>query len=186
MSTERTAAVNALTALLRVTDLGIDARRALTGTQIATVAAWRTRTENLAVTTASEEATRLAKRVTTLDAELKASSKRIADLINQSPARVLLQQPGHRAGDRSRRADGLLTPRPAPQRGSLRQPCRGENDKPIWPHCDALDSSERRNTEGVGGRHGGQQEQREGTGSVAVDAAAAGVRAVDRSGAQQR
>lgn len=147
MSTERTAAVNALTALLRVTDLGIDARRALTGTQIATVAAWRTRTENLAVTTASEEATRLAKRVTTLDAELKASSKRIAELINQSPARVLLQQPGHRAGDRSRRAGGLVTPWPAPQRGSLRQPCRGEPDPSLLrQHRPSPDQPRRRPT----------------------------------------
>lgn len=44
MSTERTAAINALTALLRVTDLGVDARRALTATQVSTVAAWRTGT----------------------------------------------------------------------------------------------------------------------------------------------
>jgi transposase len=36
LSAERTAAINALTALLRVADLGIDARRALTGGHIAT------------------------------------------------------------------------------------------------------------------------------------------------------
>jgi len=94
MSTERTAAVNALTALLRVTDLGIDARRALTGTQIATVAAWRTRTENLAVATARAETIRLAKRVVALDEELKASSKQMTELVEHSPARVLLEQPG--------------------------------------------------------------------------------------------
>jgi len=48
ISVERTAAINALTALLRVAELGVDARRALTGGQIALVAAWRTREEALA------------------------------------------------------------------------------------------------------------------------------------------
>ena len=60
MSTERTATINALTALLRVVDLGIDARRPLTATQIVTIAAWRTRDEDLATATARGEATRLA------------------------------------------------------------------------------------------------------------------------------
>lgn len=60
MSTERTATVNALTALLRVSDLGIDARRPLTAGQITTIAAWRTRNEELTVATARREATRLA------------------------------------------------------------------------------------------------------------------------------
>jgi hypothetical protein len=52
MSAERTAAVNALTALLRVTDLGVDARRPLTSTQINAIAAWRTRDEDLATAVA--------------------------------------------------------------------------------------------------------------------------------------
>ena len=39
---QRTANRNALTALLRTIDLGVDARRPLTNTQIRTVAAWRT------------------------------------------------------------------------------------------------------------------------------------------------
>jgi len=94
MSSERTAAVNALTALLRVADLGIDARRPLTSSQITTVAAWRTRNEDLATATAREEAIRLAKRVTTLDEELKTNTKRVTELINTSPARELLNQPG--------------------------------------------------------------------------------------------
>ncbi len=94
MSAERTAAVNALTALLRLTDLGIDARHPLTGSQITTVAAWRTRGEDLATATAREEAVRLAKRVTTLDEELKANTKRVTELVNRSPARELLNQPG--------------------------------------------------------------------------------------------
>jgi transposase len=94
MSAERTAAVNALTALLRVTDLGVDARRPLTSSQITAIAAWRTRDEDLATTVARDEANRLAKRINALDEELKANTKRITDLIDESPARGLLEQPG--------------------------------------------------------------------------------------------
>jgi transposase len=94
MSTERTATINALTALLRVVDLGIDARHPLTSTQIVTIAAWRTRDEDLATATARGEATRLAKRVAALDTELKDITKRITDLVRQSPASGLLDQPG--------------------------------------------------------------------------------------------
>jgi len=94
MSTERTATVNALTALLRVVDLGIDARHPLTATQITTIAAWRTRAEDLATATARGEAIRLAKRVAALDTELKDITKRITDLVRQSPAVTLLDQPG--------------------------------------------------------------------------------------------
>ena len=94
MSTERTATINALTALLRVVHLGVDARRPLVATQIATIAAWRPRDEDLATTTARGEATRLAKRVTALDDELKDITKQITDMVRQSPAGDLLDQPG--------------------------------------------------------------------------------------------
>lgn len=94
MSTERTAAVNALTALVRVADLGIDARRPLANSQIAKISTWRTREENVAIAAARAEATRLAKRVVALDADLTANSKRIIELVDQSPARGLLQRPG--------------------------------------------------------------------------------------------
>jgi len=94
MSTEHTATINALTALLRVSDLGIDARGPLTAVQITTVAAWRARQEDLATSTARWEATRLAKRVTALDEELKEITKRITDLLRLSPASALLEQPG--------------------------------------------------------------------------------------------
>lgn len=94
MSTERTATINALTALLRVVDLGIDARRPLTATQIAMIAAWRPRDEDIATATARGEANRLAKRVAALDTELKDITKRITDLVRQSPAGTLLDQPG--------------------------------------------------------------------------------------------
>jgi len=94
MSTERTATINALTSLLRVSDLGIDARHPLTAAQITTITGWRTRNEELALATARWEATRLAKRVSTLDEELKQITKRITDLLRQSPAHALLEQPG--------------------------------------------------------------------------------------------
>lgn len=46
LTTQRTASVNALTALLRTHDLGIDARTGLTAAVIAQIAAWRARTED--------------------------------------------------------------------------------------------------------------------------------------------
>lgn len=94
MSTERTATINALTALLRVSDLGIDARHPLTAGQVSIVAAWRTRDEDLATSTARWEATRLAKRVAALNEELKQITHRMTDLVRQSPAGTLLEQPG--------------------------------------------------------------------------------------------
>lgn len=94
MSHERTATINALTALLRVADLGIDARRPLTARQVTQIAAWRSRAEELATATARGEATRLAKRVTALDDDLKTITKRMTELLSQSPAGALLEQPG--------------------------------------------------------------------------------------------
>lgn len=94
MSTERTARINALTALLRLVDLGVDARRPLTAAQITRIAGWRTQDEDLATTTAKGEAIRLAKRVAALDEELKEMTKRITELVRQSPAGELLEQPG--------------------------------------------------------------------------------------------
>src|SRR5699024_540029 len=70
MTTDRTAAINALTALLRSFALGLDARRALTGTQVAEVAKWRRRAEDIALATARAEAVRLAKRIIDLDKEI--------------------------------------------------------------------------------------------------------------------
>ncbi len=94
ISGERTSSINALTALVRVADLGIDARGSLTARQIATIAAWRTREEALATRVARAEAVRLAKRVLTADQELAANSKTMTTLVSSSPARGLLDQPG--------------------------------------------------------------------------------------------
>ena len=94
MTTERTATVNALIALVRTVDLGLDARKPLTPKQILEVSHWRARTEEIAVATARAEATRLAKRAGDLTAELSANATTMAALVRQSPAAVLLEKPG--------------------------------------------------------------------------------------------
>lgn len=94
MTTERTAAVNALTALLRVVALGIDARKPLTAAQITEVARWRSRSEPIAAATARAEAVRLARRIVALDDEIATNAKTTNALLQQSPARVLLEMPG--------------------------------------------------------------------------------------------
>lgn len=94
MTTERTATINALTALLRVVDLGIDARKPLTAKQIREVARWRSRAEDLATATARAEAVRLAKRVAELDGELTANQTQLTDLIRASKAADLLDKTG--------------------------------------------------------------------------------------------
>jgi transposase len=70
MVAERTRAINALTALLRTIDLGIDTRKALSHSKVKVVAGWRSRVEDCVVRTCRCEAVRLAKRVIALDAEL--------------------------------------------------------------------------------------------------------------------
>lgn len=94
MSTERTAYINALTALLRTADLGFDARKALNNVQIAEVAAWRNRAEDLAPSVARSEAIRLAKRIHALNDELAENRSHLESLLQQSKAAPLLDQPG--------------------------------------------------------------------------------------------
>lgn len=94
MTTDRTRAVNALTALLRVNDLGLDARKSLTGTQIAEVSRWRAREEPLALSVARSEAVRLARRISELDADAKTNHARITELVEISEAAPLLQETG--------------------------------------------------------------------------------------------
>jgi transposase len=95
MTAERTAAVNALTALLRITGLGIDARRPLTATQIREVSRWRARAnEEIGIATARTEAARLAKQITRLDTELDANKTSIDGLVKASPAAPLLDETG--------------------------------------------------------------------------------------------
>jgi transposase len=94
MTTDRTRAVNALTALLRTNDLGLDARSSLKGSQILEVSRWRAREEPLAVSVARSEAVRLAKRIGDLDAEIKANGSRITEMVAISEAAPLLQEAG--------------------------------------------------------------------------------------------
>jgi transposase len=95
MTGERTRAVNALTALLRVSELGLDAHKSLTAAQIAEVSRWRTtREEPLALSVARAEAIRLAKRIGELDDQLKTSNSQINELVEISEAAPLLEEKG--------------------------------------------------------------------------------------------
>lgn len=91
---ERTRSINALTALLRTVDLGIDARTSLTKKQFAVITAWRTRQEDLATTVARREAIRLAKRITAYDEELVVNRDEITALVAASKGAALLDEPG--------------------------------------------------------------------------------------------
>ncbi|GAA1613778.1 IS110 family transposase [Actinoplanes couchii] len=93
MSGERTRAVNALTALLRTVDLGVDARRALTTTTIATIAAWRTRSDGITLVICRAEAIRLARCIRVLDAELAANHTALQQAVT-AQAPQLLALPG--------------------------------------------------------------------------------------------
>lgn len=94
MTGERTRAVNALTALLRVHDLDIDARKPLTATQITTAARWHRRDETIENDTARMEAIRLARRIGALETELAANKTRLTELVEISQAATLLTKPG--------------------------------------------------------------------------------------------
>lgn len=94
ITTERTAAVNALIALVRVVYLGVDARGTLTASQISQIAQWRSRNEELSLGVARAQAVRLAKRVRAADKELCEVTRHMTALLNASPAAGLLDQPG--------------------------------------------------------------------------------------------
>lgn len=93
MTGERTRAINTLTALLRTVDLGVDARKSLTATQVSTIASWRARQENLGRRTCRAEAVRLASRIKTLDGDLATNRAGITDLVTDA-APELLALPG--------------------------------------------------------------------------------------------
>ncbi len=94
LNTERTRSINALTALLRTVDLGVDARASLSTAQFALIGSWRTRQEDLATATARREAIRLARRITACDDELAANRGEITALVAASDEAVLLDEPG--------------------------------------------------------------------------------------------
>lgn len=93
MSKESTRSINALTALLRGSDLGFDARRKPSPAQIRQISRWRTRTESPSQATARAEVVRLANRVVVLHAELLANKTQLRQLVT-TQAPVLLEMYG--------------------------------------------------------------------------------------------
>jgi len=97
MTKDRTRSVNALTALLRSNDLGLDARKSLSKTQVVEVSKWRTRKEELSLSIARTEAIRLAKHVLELDEQLTKNEQQLDELVRVSEAAPLLQETGFKA-----------------------------------------------------------------------------------------
>ena len=89
MTGQRTRAVNALIALVRTIDLGIDARKPLTAGQISTIAGWRNRDEDATTATCRQEAVRLAQRIRTLNGDLTGNRVGITELIRQDTPQLL-------------------------------------------------------------------------------------------------
>lgn len=90
MSKESTRSINALTALLRIHDLGLDARRKPTQAQIRQISRWRTRTEAPAIQVARTEVVRLATRIGQLHDELDANKTHLRQIV-AAQAPVLLE-----------------------------------------------------------------------------------------------
>lgn len=93
LNVERLRSINALTALVRTYDLGIDARKALSSQQIELIAAWRHREEPVGVRTARTEAVRLARRIRAFNVELSENRTVITGLV-EAAAPQLLELPG--------------------------------------------------------------------------------------------
>lgn len=80
----RTIQRNALNALTRTNELGIDARRALTDSQITRIASWRKReTDSLCQGVARGEAVSLARSIRELDGQLRQNKQQIAALCDR-------------------------------------------------------------------------------------------------------
>ncbi|MGO2780318.1 IS110 family transposase [Glutamicibacter arilaitensis] len=97
MAKDRTRSVNALNAMVRSNGLGIDARKKLTGGQIAEVSRWREREEELSMRIARSEAVRLAKHILDLDQQLAANEQQLDELVRVSEAAPLLDETGFKA-----------------------------------------------------------------------------------------
>lgn len=93
LQTHRTATINALTAHLRVHDLGLDARKALTPAQIRTVAAWRTRNEDPVTAALRQIAVDYARDIAALDEKL-ATNHATLDQLTAREAPELRAIPG--------------------------------------------------------------------------------------------
>jgi transposase len=94
INTERTRSINALASLLRIVDLGIDARASLTKPQIAMIGSWRSRQEDLATTTARREAIRPAKHIAQYNNELADNRDELTALVAASDGATLVEEPG--------------------------------------------------------------------------------------------
>lgn len=95
MSAERTGHINQLTALVRLHELGVDARGPLSNATIREIAAWRARpSQSMSARVARSEAVRQAKRIVDLDEELKANHLELAQVLKDSIASVLLEETG--------------------------------------------------------------------------------------------
>lgn len=90
MNTERTRAINQLTALARTTNLGIDARKALTKPQIRSIATWHTPTRWDPNSYPRREAIRLARHIRTINTELADNQTRLEKLLAITPAGTTL------------------------------------------------------------------------------------------------
>lgn len=97
MSKDRTRSINALNALVRGNDLGIDGRNKLTSTQITEVSKWRSREEELSLSIARTEAVRLARHILLLDEQLTANENQLDELVKVSEAAPLVEETGFAA-----------------------------------------------------------------------------------------
>src|SRR5699024_9457166 len=89
ITTDRTRSINALTALLRSNNLGMDARKALNKAQVAEVSKWRARNEELSVAVARDEAVRLAKHIVELEQQLADNERHLTEFVQISEAAPL-------------------------------------------------------------------------------------------------
>lgn len=126
----RTASRNALNALVRTIDLGVDARKALTDQQVAEISSWHARiTDSVEQQVAREEAIELAKSILTAEARLKQNKAQLADFSEQL-APGFQTQPGLvGAGDHRNDPHCLLTPLQIQVRSRVRVP-RGRRAGP--------------------------------------------------------
>ena len=94
MAKDRTRSINALNALVRSSDLGINARKKLTPVQIEEISRWREREEELALCIVRAEAVRLAKHIRDLGEHLKSNEQKLDELVKVSEAAPLLEEKG--------------------------------------------------------------------------------------------
>ena len=134
MTTDRTRTVNALTALLRINDLGFDARKSLTGTQILEVSRWRVREEPLALSVARSEASDWPSASATLTLRSKQTAPGSPNWLRSAKPRRCCRNP---ASDQSRPhlPYRLVPSGPGTFRGGFRLPGRGQpHSRFIWKY----------------------------------------------------